>query len=229
MGDKLVFAWPSDPLLLYALSLAAILFGGILFLIFTIIFKHGSRLKSEKIQRKFVACIQSAIELSQKNANIQEDIAKINSLIANHKKDVAYGWVRLLEKTAKSDRKKCVAIAEKTNMIHCIPHCLNKEGLAEKCIALEAIGLSGFDQYINDVMKYVHQGGIAPYACIALSRLIGIAALPQIIQSYEKGALSTTQALSAIFEIPKDLIVTYLQDPKPIPLPMKLYQYLGVI
>lgn len=228
MGGKLVFAWPSDPLLLYALSLAAILFSGILLLMFTIIFKHGSRLKSEKIQTKFVASIQSAIELSQKNANIQTEIAKINSLIASHKKDVAYGWVRLLEKTPKSDRTKYVAIAGQTNMIHCIPHCLNEEGLAEKCIALEAIGLSGFDQYINDVQKYVYQGGIAPYACIALSRLIGIAALPQIIQSYEKGTLSTTQALSAIVEIPKDLIVTYLQDPKNIPLPKQLYRYLGI-
>ena len=228
MGGKLVFAWPSDPILLYAISLAVILFGGIFLLIFTIIFKHGSRLKSEKIQNKFVDLIESAIEHAHRNQSFQTEIDRINSLIANHKKDVAYGWVRLLEKTTKSGRQKYVAVAMRTNMLHCIPHCLNEEGLAEKCIALEAIGLSGFEQYTNDVSKYIYQGGIAPYACIALSRLIGVAALPQVIQSYEKGALSTTQALSAMVEIPKDLIIAYCQDPKQIALPKQLHRYLGM-
>lgn len=226
MEGKLDFDWPSDPLLLYALVLSATLFSGILLMVLTISLKHGSLLKSEKNQKKFVALIDRASELSKMNQSIQAEIHLINSLIASHKKDVAYGWVRLLELTEKSERSQFINIAMQTNMLHCIPHCLHKEGLAEKCIALEAIGLSGFSDYQSDVKNYIYQSGIAPYACIALTRLIGIEALPQIIASYDKGALSTTQALSAIAEIPNELILLYSQDPMQISIPNKLQQYL---
>ena len=228
MGGKLDFEWPSDPLLLYALSLSVILFGGIFLMMLTIIFKHGSRLKSEKIQKQFVNIIHSAAELNQKNESIQAQINHINFLISSHKKDVAYGWVRLLEKTAQLDRAKYIAVAMQTHMMLCIPHCLHDEGLAEKCIAIEAIGLSGFDEYLSDVKQYVLQGGIAPYACIALARITGIEALPQIIESYKKGMLSTTQALSAIVEISQDEIIRFRQDPTHPQIPTDLYRYLGI-
>ena len=222
------FAWSSDPLLVYALGLSAGLFLGIFLLILTIILKHGGRLNSEKIQKRFATLIHDANGRSLKNESIQVDIDRINALIAKQKKDVAYGWVRLLEQTAKQDRGQYIAIAMKTNMLQCIPHCLNDEGIAEKCIALEAIGLSGFDHFLSDVQKYVYRSGIAPYSCVALARLIGIEALPQIIQSHEKGALSNTQALSAILEIPMETIVQYCQAPTQIAMPKLFHRYLGI-
>lgn len=228
MGGSLDFAWHSDPLLIYAVILSATLFLGICVLILTIIVKHGSRLKSEKIQRQFTALINKAKLQQNKGQSFQSELNLINALIVKYKKDIAYGWVRLLEKTAKSERLQYITIATQTNMLHCIPHCLHEEGLAEKCIAIEAIGLSGFNQFIPEIKKYVYQGGISPYACNALTRLIGVEALPQIIQSYEKGVLSTTQALSAIVEVPHHLIIQYHKDTPPNPLPKQLHRYLGL-
>ncbi|OWF65202.1 hypothetical protein B6A14_05165 [Polynucleobacter hirudinilacicola] len=220
------FDWLSDPLLLYALTLAALLFGGIFMLILTIIIKHGRRIKSQKIQDYFVSLINQAKEYRLEGKGIKHELTYINKLIELHKKDVAYGWVRLLERTPKKDRDQFIDIAKQTNMLHCIPHCLNDEGIAEKCIALEAIGLSNFDGYTNEAKKYAMQEGIAPYACIALSRLIGKDSLPQIIESYKKGILSTTQALAAIVEIPRDQIINYIQGSTQKTFPTQLSQYL---
>lgn len=226
MEGSLEFAWLSDPLLLYALALAAILFGGIFVLMLTIIIKHGSRIKSQKIQDQFVSLLNQARKILDSNKSIESELAQINQLIRLHKKDVAYGWVRLLEQLPKEDRGEYIAIAMQTNMLHCIPHCLNDEGIAEKCIALEAIGLSHFETYVNDAKKYAEQEGIAPYACIALSRLIGKEALPQIIESYKKGFLSTTQALAAIVEIPNEQIMSFMQESGSHPFPAQLTPYL---
>lgn len=229
MGGSLDFAWSSDPLLLYAIALAAILFGGIFFLMLTIIVKHGRRLRSQKIQSHFIVLLNHALTCRQKNQNIDQVITSINQLIRKHKKDVAYGWVRLLEQTPIADRSQYIVIAIKTNMTHCIPHCLNEEGIAEKCIALEAIGLSQFECYTNEAKHYAEQEGVAPYACIALSRLIGVNAIPQIIASYKKGFLSTTQALSAIVEIPQDQINDYQKYSVNQPFPEQLAHYLRII
>lgn len=220
------FDWLSDPLLVYALALAALLFAGIFVLVLTIIIKHGSRLKSEKIQSHFTALLNEALQHHHKNQSTQSELTQINHLIQTHKKDVAYGWVRLLEKLPKADRAGYIGIAEQTHMHHCISHCLNDEGIAEKCIALEAIGLSGFQNYISDAKKYTEHNGIAPYACIALSRLTGKDALPQIIQSYKKGFLSTTQALAAIVEIPRNQIMEYGQSSNKNAIPAELARYL---
>jgi hypothetical protein len=226
MGVKLDFAWLSDPLLLYALALSALLFAGIFALIFTIIIKHGSHLKSEKVQIRFTMLLNEALQHRINSQSIQSELAQINRLIATNKRDVAYGWVRLLERLPKADRAAYIAIAQQTNMHHCIPHCLNDEGIAEKCIALEAIGLSDFQNYISDAKKYTERNGIAPYACIALSRLTGKDAIPQVIQSYKKGFLSTTQALAAIVEIPRDQILIYEQSTNKNPIPAELARYL---
>ena len=228
MGGNLGFAWHSDPLLIYALSLAALLFGGIFLLILTIIFKHGRRLKSQKVQDHFVALLNHAKQSLLEGKNIERQISQINNLIEIHKTDVAYGWVRLLEKTPKEDRTQYIAIASQTNMLHCVPHCLNEGGIAEKCIALEAIGLSGFENFTNDAKLYVKQESIAPYACIALARLIGKDAITQIIDSYELGAISTTQALSAIVEIPAVQIAEYMNNKLNKPIPPNLTTYLRV-
>lgn len=222
MGGRLDFAWLSDPLLLYALALSGLLFGGIFILIFTIIIKHGSRLKCEKIQNHFTSLLNQARKNIDSNKNSQTEISQINQLIHLHKKDIAYGWVRLLEKLSKEDRKDYVAIAAQTNMLHCIPHCLNHEGIAEKCVALEAIGLSDFQMYADDAKKYTETEGIAPYACIALSRLIGEEALTHVIESYKNGFITTTQALAAIVEIPGDQIMGLSKEV----LPIELAQYL---
>lgn len=202
MGGNLAFAWLSDPLLLYALVLSCLLFGGIFLLMLTIIIKHRARLKSQKIQNQFTSLLHRARKNIDTNKSIKSELADINQLIHLHKKDIAYGWVRLLERLPKEDRTEYIAIATQTNMLHCIPHCLNHEGIAEKCVALEAIGLSGFQIYVEDAKKYTEIEGIAPYACIALTRLTGIDALSQVIESYKKGFITTTQALAAIVEIP---------------------------
>lgn len=212
--------------MLYALALSTILFGGIFVLMLIIIIKHGSRIKSQKIQTQFTSLLNQAKKHQRSMEGIESELIKINDLIKLHKKDVAYGWVRLLEKLPKEDRGEYIVIAMQTNMLHCIPHCLNHEGIAEKCIALEAIGLSHFETYANDAKRYAEQEGIAPYACIALSRLMGKEALPQIIQSYRKGVLSTTQALAAIVEIPKNQIISFTQESGHHPLPAELTHYL---
>ena len=222
MGGSLDFAWLSDPLLLYALALSGLLFGGIFILILTIIIKHGSRLKSEKIQSQFASLLNKARKNIDSNRGIESEISHINQLIHLHKKDIAYGWVRFLERLPKEDRAKYIAIAAQTNMLHCIPHCLNHEGIAEKCVALEAIGLSDFQMYADDAKKYTETEGIAPYACIALSRLIGKEALTQVIESYKKGFITTTQALAAIVEIPGGQIMGLRKEV----LPIELAQYL---
>ncbi|QWD90229.1 hypothetical protein [Polynucleobacter sp. MWH-Braz-FAM2G] len=220
------FDWFSDPLLLYALSLAGLLFGGIFVLILTIVIKHGSRLRSKEIQQRVIALLDQAKNRSHKGESIQHQLNSINSLIHLYKKDVAYGWVRLLEQTPASDRKEYVEVAIQTDMLHCIPHCLNEEGLAEKCIALEAIGLSNFQEFVFEVKKYVDQAGIAPYACIALARLIGKEALSQIIESYEKGFLNITQALAAMVEIPRDQLIQYSREARNKNFPKRLLRYL---
>lgn len=222
MGGSLDFAWLSDPLLLYALALSGLLFGGIFILILTIIIKHGSRLKSEKIQGQFASLLNQARKSLDSNKNIDSELSHINQLIGLHNKDIAYGWVRLLEKLPKENRTDYIAIAAQTNMLSCIPHCLNHQGIAEKCVALEAIGLSDFQMYTDDAKKYTEIEGIAPYACIALARLIGKEALPQIIESYKKRFLSTTQALAAITEIPQDQIMSLRKDS----LPTEIAEYL---
>lgn len=225
MGGRLEFAWLSDPLLLYALALSGLLFGGIFILMLTIIIKHGSRLKSEKIQSQFTLLLNQARKSLDSNKNIDLELSHINHLISIHKKDIAYGWVRLLEKLPKENRAEYIAIASQTNMLHCIPHCLNHEGIAEKCVALEAIGLSDFQMYVHDAKKYAEIEGIAPYACIALTRLIGKDALLQVIESYKKGFLSTTQALAAITEIPPDQIMSLRKDS----LPIEIAEYLEFV
>ena len=222
MGGRLDFAWLSDPLLLYALALSALLFGGIFTLILIIIFKHGSRLKSKRIQNYFTSLLNQARKNLDSNKSIQTELSQINQLIHLHKKDIAYGWVRLLEKLPKEDRSEYIAITAQTNMLHCIPHCLNHEGIAEKCLALEAIGLSNFHMYADDAKQYTETEGIAPYACIALSRLIGEEALTQVIESYKKGSITVTQALAAIVEIPGDQIMGLSKEV----LPIELAQYL---
>ena len=222
MGGRLDFAWLSDPLLIYALALSGLLFGGIFVLMLTIIIKHGGRLKSENIQGQFTSLLNQARKNIGSNKTSESELSHINQLIHLHKKDIAYGWVRLLEKLPKEDRTEYIAIAAQTNMLHCIPHCLNHEGIAEKCVALEAIGLSDFQMYADDAKKYTETEGIAPYACIALSRLIGKEALSQVIESYKKGFVSATQALAAIVEIPSDQIRGLKKDMFPI----ELAQYL---
>ena len=122
----------------------------------------------------------------------------------------------------KEDRTEYIVIAAQTNMLHCIPHCLNHERITEKCVALEAIGLSHFPIYVDDAKKYTETEGIAPYACIALSRLIGKEALTQVIESHKKGFITTTQALAAILEIPSNQIRGLKKDMFPI----ELAQYL---
>jgi len=224
MGVSLDFAWLSDPLLLYALTLSGLLFGGIFILIINIVVKHGSRLKSQKIQNQFLSQLAQARQNIDSNKSIESQISHINLLIDSHKKDIAYGWVRLLERLPKEDRKQYISIAEQTNMLHCIPHCLNHEGIAEKCIALEAIGLSGFQMYTEEAKKYTEINGIAPYACIALTRLIGQDALSHVIESYKKGFISTTQALTAIVEIPSKQIMSLGK----VTFPIELAQYLEV-
>lgn len=188
----------------------------------TIIIKHGGRLKSQRIQSHFTALLYQARKSLDSNKSIQTELAHINQLIYLHKKDIAYGWVRLLEKLSKEDRKAYTAIAAQTNMLQCIPHCLNDEGIAEKCIALEAIGLSDFQMYVDDANQYAETEGIAPYACIALARLIGKDALSQVIKSYKKGFISATQALAAIVEIPREQLMNLRKDSFPI----ELAQYL---
>lgn len=228
MEGNLDFVSHSDPLLLYALSLAALLFGGIFLLTLTMIVKHGRRLKSQKIQDRFASLLNNAKKFSTEDKSIQPQITQINELIRHHKIDIAYGWVRLLEKTPVAERKEYIAIAVQTNMLHCVPHCLNKGGIAEKCVALEAIGLSGFDDFINDAKQCSKQESMAPYACIALARLIGKDSLPLIISSYKLGFLSITQALSALVEIPKDQIDDYLKNQPSNPIPDSLSQYLAI-
>lgn len=224
MGGSLDFAWRSDPLLLYALTLSGLLFGGIFILIINIVVKHGSRLKSQKIQNQFLSQLAQARQNINSNKSIESQISHINLLIDSHKKDIAYRWVRLLERLSKEDRKQYISIAEQTNMLRCIPHCLNHEGIAEKCIALEAIGLSGFQMYTEEAKKYTEINGIAPYACITLTRLIGQDALSHVIESYKKGFISTTQALAAIVEIPSKQIMSLGKATFPI----ELAQYLEV-
>lgn len=226
MEGKLDFDWLSDPLLLYALSLTALLFGGIFILILTIVIKHSRRLHSEKIQNHFILLIQQTAKYFEEGRDIHDQLGQINALIRIHQKDIAYGWVRLLENTPKTDRQKYIVIATQTNMLECIPHCLNSGDLAEKCIALEAIGLSHFDNHINDVKQYTDQEIVAPYACVALARLIGKESLPQIIHSYEKGVLLTTQALAAVVEIPDEQIVDYTKDLAQKNLPNQITRYL---
>lgn len=229
MGGKLDFDLLSDPLLLYALALAGLLFGGIFILIVTIVVKHSRRLHSENIQSSFISLLKLATKHHQEGKGIQLEIARINNLIQSHKKDVAYGWVRLLEQTSKLDCRRYTVIAMKTKILDCIPHCLNDQGIAEKCIALEAIGLSNFYNYTNEVKKYSLQPGLAPYACIALARLIGKESISQIIQSYELRVLTTTQALAAIVEIPHEEIIFYTSSGINKPFPKQLRHYLGFI
>lgn len=226
MGGNLAYDWFSDPLLLYALSLAAILFGGIFFLMLTIIFKHSRRLKSQVIQNQFESLLNHTKHSFSEGKSIQSQITQINNLIEHYKKDIAYGWVRLLEKTPIAERDEYISIASQTNMIQCIPHCLNEGGITEKCIALEAIGLSNFGVFMDDAKKYAKHESIAPYACVALARLTGKDALPLIIESYGLGFLSTTQALSAIVEIPKDQVVDQIKSQTGNVIPENLSQYL---
>ena len=220
------FEWPSDPLLQYALSLSALLFGGIAFLVLTITIKHGRRLRSSKIQHQLVILLTEAIQRSLVSQKIDSQITAINHLIQFHKKDIAYGWVRLLEQTPITKRDKYIAIAEKTKMKECIPHCLYQEGLAERCVALEAIGLSNFTSYADLIEKFSESPGVAPFACIALARLIQEKAITPIIHSYKRGFLSTTQALSALAEIPKDKVIDYLSKQENPRIPAHIYDYL---
>lgn len=226
MGVKLDYEWLSDPLLLYALGLSALLFGGIFILILTIIIKHSRRLHGEKIQNDFTLLLHQAKELNKDGKDIRQQISNINFLIQNHKKDVAYGWVRLLEQSSPSDRTQYIAIATQTNLLYCIPHCLHDGGMAEKCIALEAIGLSQFQDYLDEVRQYSEESGLAPYACIALARLIGKGSLPQIIESYEKGVLTTTQALAAIVELPHTEVIDYIKNSSNKAFPKQINHYL---
>jgi hypothetical protein len=228
MEVNLAYEWSSDPLLIYALTLTALLFGGILFLIATIIFKHGRRLKSQKTQEHFASLMNHAKVSLSEGKSIQAKITQINTLIELYEKDVVFGWVRLLEKTPIAERNQYISIASQTNILHCVSHCLNAGGITEKCIALEAIGLSNFGGFADDIKKYIKHESIAPYACITLARLTGKDSLPLIIESYGLGFLSTTQALSAIVEVPQDQVIGYLKNQTSNVIPEALSKYLAV-
>ncbi|HAT39446.1 hypothetical protein [Polynucleobacter necessarius] len=90
MGGKLDFDWLVDPLLLYALTLTASLFGGIFILILTIVIKH-SRLQSEKIHNHFILLLHQTAKHCEEGKNTQDQISRINTLIRLHKIDIAYG------------------------------------------------------------------------------------------------------------------------------------------
>ncbi len=222
--------WLSDPLLLYALTLTSLLAVGIIYLMARIVLKHRRRLQSLLIERKFVTLLNQAIAQSKpdelESKGLSSSLAQINLLIDLYKKDIANGWMRLLENTPPDQRNRYTEIAKQTRMVQCIPHCLYEEGLAERCIALEAIGLSGFEDFAVEAEKFARTNGVAPYACIALARLKTVNALPTILASYELGALSTTQALSAIAEIPTQQVSKALQDGLPTPIPASLATYL---
>lgn len=226
MGGNLVSAWLSDPLIVYALILSGLLFSGIFILFLTIVIKHRQRIKSVRIQHQFIRELEKALECTKEQRDITNEIHKINRLIRLHKKDIAYGWVRLLEKTPQNERQQYINIAKQTEMMHCIPHCLKKEGLAEKCIAIEAIGLTNLAEYQTALVQFTQSPALAPYACIALARLSGRDALPQIIQSYNLGVLSTTQALSALVEIPQKQVEQLMAESGGTALPKSLQEYL---
>lgn len=226
MEDSLEFVWHFDLLLLYALSLAGLLFGGILIMVVTIIFKHGRRIKRQKIEGHFIALLNEARNHINIGKDIASQITSINRLIRAHKTDVAYGWVSLMEKTPIAQRASYINIAKQTEMLCCIPHCLEEGGIAEQCVAIEAIGLSQFSDYVSEVQMFTTHADIAPYACVALARIRQQDALPQIINAYEKGVLTTTQALSALVEIPKEQITSYGNHSKQKLIPLELKRYL---
>lgn len=226
MEGNLEFAWHFDPLLFYALSLAGLLFGGIFIMVIMIIFKHGRRIQHQKIQGHFIAVLNEAHAHVKNGRSIAGEITILNKLIHAHKNDVAYGWVSLMEKTPISERESYISIAKQTEMLCCIPHCLEEGGIAEQCVAIEAIGLSQFSNYISEVEALTTHGEIAPYACVALARIRQQDALPKIIRAYEKGVLTTTQALSALVEIPKEQIANYGNHSKQEPIPLELKRYL---
>lgn len=221
-------AWHSDPIHQAAMALTILLLAGIFYLFITIVEKHRSRLISIRVQRKFNSHLNQAISLHERHCDFHAEITMINSLIANHKKEVANAWMRLLEKTPIAQRQPLVAIAKHSSLLQCIPHCLYEEGLAERCIALEAIGLSGFNEYALEVAKFTNDEGVSAYACIALARLKQIEALPLILAAYDKKILTTTQALSALTEIPSPELKTYLTSHHGLNVPAQLSVYLEV-
>jgi hypothetical protein len=222
--------WLSDPLLVYALTLTSLLVAGIFFMMASIVLKHRRRLHSVRIEHRIVSLLNDAIHQSKSESTAQSDfsftLAQINQLIDAEKKDVANGWMRLLEKTPPDQRSLYTEIAKQTHMVHCIPHCLYEEGLLERCIALEAIGLSGFENFAPEAEKFTKTKGVAPYACIALARLKEVNALPTILESYQLGVLSTTQALAAITEIPTPQLTQALREGHPAGIPAPLAAYL---
>ncbi len=224
----MIFNWHLDPLLLYALVLSAILLSGIMFQMATIVMKHQRKYQSELIQKRFVDLLNQSIQKcnAEHINDLQTEIAEINQLIELHKKEVANAWMRLLEKTQPAQRSVYIDVIKHTHMLHCIPHCLYEEGLAERCIALEAIGLSGFEAYATETAMFANDKGVAPYACIALARLKKIEAMPVILNAYQVGALSTTQALSAIAEIPSAQIAHFLLQPEAASMPDRLKTYM---
>ena len=226
MGGNLVSAWLSDPLIVYAFILSGLLFAGIFVLFLMIVIKHRQRIRGLKIQHQFILELEKALERTKEQGNISSEVNKINRLIRLHKKDIAYGWVRLLEKTPQNERQQYINIAKQTGMMDCIPHCLNQEGLAEKCIAIEAIGLTNLAEYQTALVQFSQSPALGPYACIALARLSGRNALPQIIQSYDLGILSITQALSALVEIPKKQVEQFMAESGGTALPKSLQAYL---
>ena len=192
----MIFNWHLDPLLLYALVLSAILLSGIMFQMATIVTKHQRKYQSELIQKRFVDLLNQSIQKcnAEHINDLQTEIAEINQLIELHKKEVANAWMRLLEKTQPAQRSVYIDVIKHTHMLHCIPHCLYEEGLAERCIAL--------------------------------ARLKKIEAMPVILNAYQVGALSTTQALSAIAEIPSAQIAHFLLQPEAASMPDRLKTYM---
>jgi hypothetical protein len=203
---------PIAPLFIYALTLAGLLTCGIAYLMGSIVMKHRRRLQSFRIQRRFIAHLNQASQASLAPELLQVEILHINQLIQLYKKDIANAWMRLLEGTPSAERSPYIQVATQTNLLHCIPHCLYEEGLPERCIALEAIGLSGFSEFAHAAETFSCDPGVAPYACIALARLNHSDALPYILKAYQQGVLTTTQALSAITEISPAQIQNYLDS-----------------
>ncbi len=102
---------------------------------------------------------------------------------------------------------------------------LIESGLGEGLTASGA-DLSGFEAYATETAMLANDKGVAPYACIALARLKKIEAMPVILNAYQVGALSTTQALSAIAEIPSAQIAHFLLQPEAASMPDRLKTYM---
>lgn len=204
--------FPTDFLLSFALALSLVCIIGMLACALLIMHKHTAHKVRLKRQKYFHSLLHGFLQ----SANEEQDfyIKLLNEQIKKYPIDCVYAGVRLIENLDQQARQRYFQIASYLRREDAIEKCLNSNTLEHQCIGLEAIGLGRVYALKERLMPCLSHPVLAPFAIEALCSLDGAQGFEQLSQLYEEHKIATTQALTALSKIDRDLLaVAFAENP----------------